>query len=331
MRDIICVVRSSTVRKNFLPQITQITQIKPYNLCSLWLVLLFAAYSSVAAQTAPVPRAPKVPTLTLRTQPQAQVWVDEVWRGTTDDKGQLAVPLKAGRHVVRVRATGYREVTRPLLAVPRAPLAVRLGPSQNAAELVFQQAEIARAAAQTVADKQKAAALYRRALQLRARYAEAHVGLARLLSDLAQYDDALAQIDLAQAARPGYAEAAAVEGRIYRAQGDDENAVAAFQDALRAARNNQPEAHTGLALLYAEKGQYAEAVAALEIALSQLYDTEPLLYQLLGENYEKLEQYAKAVAAYEKYLVLAPDGKLAPAIRSTIDQLRRQAADPNTP
>ena len=57
-----------------------------------------------ATQTASMPRAPKVPTLTLRTQPQAQVWVDEILRGTTDDKGQLAVPLKAGRHVVRVRA-----------------------------------------------------------------------------------------------------------------------------------------------------------------------------------------------------------------------------------
>jgi regulator of sirC expression with transglutaminase-like and TPR domain len=51
------------------------------------------------------------------------------------------------------------------------------------------------------------------------------------------------------------------------------------------------------------------------------------LYQLLGAVYEKLEKYKEAVAAYEKYLELAPDGNLAPAIRSVMDQLRKQAED----
>jgi len=47
---------------------------------------------------------------------------------------------------------------------------------------------------------------------------------------------------------------------------------------------------------------------------------------LLGAVYEKLEKYKEALAAYEKYLQLAPNGSLAPAIRSIIDQVRRQAA-----
>jgi hypothetical protein len=39
-----------------------------------------------------------------------------------------------------------------------------------------------------------------------------------------------------------------------------------------------------------------------------------------------MQKYKEAVAAYEKYLALAPNGSLAPAIRSIIDQLRRDAA-----
>ena len=50
-----------------------------------------------------------------------------------------------------------------------------------------------------------------------------------------------------------------------------------------------------------------------------------VIYQLLGAAYEKQQKYKEAVAAYEKYLALAPSGSLGPAIRSIIDQLRREA------
>jgi tetratricopeptide (TPR) repeat protein len=268
---------------------------------------------------------------TIRTEPGAVVWLDEVRRGVAGENGEIVVAARPGRHVLRVRAQGYREVTRPLAALPRGVLAVRLTASADSAELVFQQAENARERAGNAEERQKAAAFYRRTLQLRPRYAEAHVGLARVLSDLGEYDGALEQIELARAARRVYPEASAVEGRIYRAQSDEENAVAAFERAIKEARGYQPEAHTGLALLYEDKGQYEEAATAFETALAQLYDTEPLLYQLLGEVYEKLERYRDAVRVYEKYLQIAPNGKLAPAIRSVLDQLRRQAAEQDSP
>ncbi len=51
-----------------------------------------------------------------------------------------------------------------------------------------------------------------------------------------------------------------------------------------------------------------------------------MIYQLLGAAYEKQQKYKEAVVAYEKYLELAPNGSLAPALRSIIDQLRREAA-----
>ena len=66
---------------------------------------------------------------------------------------------------------------------------------------------------------------------------------------------------------------------------------------------------------------------AFRKAITQLDETEPALYQLIGAAYERLEKYKEAVAAYEHYLRLAPEGSLAPAIRSIIDQLRQQAAE----
>jgi tetratricopeptide (TPR) repeat protein len=287
----------------------------------LWLLVIPAA----AQKSVPVK------SFVVRTQPNAVIWLDEVRRGTADAKGELKIAARPGRHVLRVRAAGYREVTRVLAVLPRAPLTVRLAATTDAAELAFQQAETAREKAAIPEERQKAAGLYRRALELRPKYAAAHVGLARLLADLGEYADALDHIEAARAVRPVYPEASAVEGRIYRADGDEESAVAAFRQSLREARNYQPEAHTGLALIYEENGQNEEAAAAFEMALAQLYDTEPLLYQLLGSVYEKLERYADAVQVYEKYLTLAPNGKLAPAVRSIIDQLRRQAAEQENP
>jgi tetratricopeptide (TPR) repeat protein len=75
-----------------------------------------------------------------------------------------------------------------------------------------------------------------------------------------------------------------------------------------------------------EKGQLDEATAEYRKALEQLSDSEPVIYQLLGAAYEKQQKYKEAVAAYERYLALAPNGSLAPALRSVIEQLKRDAA-----
>ncbi len=75
-----------------------------------------------------------------------------------------------------------------------------------------------------------------------------------------------------------------------------------------------------------EKGQFNEAIAEFRKALDQLMDSEPVIYQLLGAAYERQQNFKEAVVAYEQYLTLAPHGSLAPAIRSMIDQLKRDAA-----
>ncbi|HWS99579.1 MAG TPA: tetratricopeptide repeat protein [Pyrinomonadaceae bacterium] len=308
-----------------------VTKLSHRALFILALAALLLCAQDAAAQRRgkrPVAAAASTKSLTIRTEPNAAVWLDEVRRGVTDAEGRLKLEkVSAGRHSLRVRASGFRERTLPLTAAQRGEIEVRLTGTTDEAELAFQRAEEAREKARDEESKRAAAELYRRAIELRPKNAAAHVGLARLLLELNDYKQALAAIDQAREARPVYPEASAVEGRILRTAAFWDDAIAAFKRAIREGRGFQPEAHTGLGLLYEEKGMDEEAAAEFRAAIAQLSDSEPILYQLLGAAYEKMEKYKEAVEAYEKYLELAPEGNMATAIRSVIDQLRRQAEE----
>ena len=269
---------------------------------------------------------PSSRSVTITTEPNAVVWIDEIRRGVTDIAGRLELnKISPGRHLLRIRAMGFKEASTQVVAGKRS-LTFKLTKTTDQAELTFQQAEDLREKARDDAAKQKAVELYRETLKLRSAYPAAHVGLARVLLDLNQYQPALNEIDAARRTRPVYAEASAVEGRINREAAFTDEAISSFRRAIREARGFQPEAHVGLARVLEDKGQYAEAIAEFRKAIDQLSDSEPVIYQLLGAAYEKQQQYKEAVSAYEKYLALAPNGSLAPAIRSIIEQLRRDAA-----
>ncbi len=266
--------------------------------------------------------------ITVQTEASAIIWLDEVRRGVTDAAGKLTIiNIAPGRHTLRVRASGFSEKTLTLLATKRGNIKVALARTTNEAELFFQQAEAARESARDEEARRAAAELYRRALEKRPRFPAAHVGLARVLLDLNDTNEALEQIAQARRDRALYPEASAVEGRILREAAFTDRAIESFRRSIREARGFQPEAHTGLARVYEDKGMYEEAAAEFRAAIAQLSDTEPVLYQLLGAAYEKQEKYKEAVAAYEKYLQLAPEGTYASALRSILDQLRQQAAE----
>jgi tetratricopeptide (TPR) repeat protein len=263
--------------------------------------------------------------LTITTEPNASVWIDDIRRGSTDASGKLVLTnVSAKRHAVRIRAVGFKESTTSLLP-GRRTLAVKLVPTTDKAELLFQQAEIAREKARDDAARQKAIELYEQAIKVRS-IPGAHVGLARIFMDQDQFEKGLSEIDAARRTRPAYAEASAVEGRIYRESGFPDDAIKSYRRAIREAGGFQPEAHVGLARVWEEKGEFNSAVAEYKKALDQLADSEPIIYQLLGAAYERLEKPKEAVVAYEKYLQLAPNGSLAPAIRSILTQLKREAA-----
>jgi lipopolysaccharide biosynthesis regulator YciM len=298
----------------------------------LTIILLLA---TMAVSSAAVPqRASRSPqrsntqaSLSVQTEPNAIVWLDEVRRGLTDPSGKLNLSkVSPGRHVLRVRATGFKEMTLPLLPGKRGSIPVHLLRTTDEAELSFQQAEEARDKAKDEDSRKDAVELYRKALQLRAAFPAAHVGLARVLLDMNETKPALAEIAAARRTRAIYPEASAVEGRIYREMALTDDAVKSFKQAIREANGFQPEAHVGLARVHEDRGQYDEAAVEYQSAIKQLSDTEPVIYQLLGAALERVEKYKEALAAYENYLRLAPNGNLAPAVRSIIDQVRRQAA-----
>jgi len=279
-------------------------------------VLLFAVAPAVSAQTA----------LTITTEPNAIVWIDEIRRGTTDASGKISIAkVSAGRHAVRVRAAGFKETVTPLLPGRRA-LEVKLVRTTDQAELLFQEAETARETARDDPSMEKAADLYRQAIKARSAFPAAQVGLARVLMDLNQFKEAHAAIDAARRTRPSYAEASAVEGRLYREEAFGDDAIRSFRRAIREGGGVQPEAYVGIARVYEDKGQFAEAIVEFRKALAQLSDSEPVIYQMIGAAYEKMEKPKDAVAAYEKYLQLAPNGSYAAAIRSILEQLKREAA-----
>ena len=288
-------------------------------------ISLFSANQIFSQQRNNKMAAPPSSSLVVTTEPNAIIWIDEIRRGVTDASGRIELKTSAGRHTLRVRAMGFREASVPLVAGRRSA-AVKLVKTTDKAEVAFQQAEDAREKARDDEARQKAAELYREALKLRPANAAAHVGLARVLLDLNQYEAALGEIDAARRTRPVYAEASAVEGRINREAAFNDDAIRSFRRSIKEGRGVQPEAHVGLARVFEDKGQYDEAIAEFRKAIDQLSDSEPIIYQLLGAAYEKQRNYKDAVVAYEKYLALAPNGTLAPAIRSIIDQLRRDAA-----
>ncbi|MCA1578449.1 MAG: tetratricopeptide repeat protein [Acidobacteria bacterium] len=263
--------------------------------------------------------------VTITSEPNAIVWIDEVRRGTTDASGKLTISkLSPGRHTVRVRKTAFKEATAVLLP-GRRTLSVKLVGTDDPAVLMFQQAEKAREEARDDASRENAAELYREALKNPPPNASARVGVARVLLDLNKFKEARAEIDAARRIRPVYPEASAVEGRIYLEEGFTDDAIRSFRRSIREANGFQPEAHVGLARVYEEKGEFALAIAELRKALAQLDDSEPVIYQMLGAAYEKINKPKEAIVAYEKYLQLAPNGSYAAALRSIVNQLKRGA------
>jgi tetratricopeptide (TPR) repeat protein len=298
------------------------------------IALSVLAFASVAlaqpqrrARTVSPPNTNTARTLTILAEPNAIVWIDEIRRGTTDGGGRLSqIKVSAGAHNLRVRANGFKESSVPVTAAQRGEIRVRLVRTTDEAELAFQQAETARDAAKDEESRQKAVDLYRRTLRLRPGFPAAHVGLARVLLDLNDINGALAEIESARRDRAVYAEASAVEGRIYREAGQTDEAIGSFNRSIRESHGFQPEAHVGIGRVYEDQGQYDLAAREFQIAINQLSDTEPIIYQLLGAAYEKSGHNQEAIAAYEGYLRLAPNGSLAPAVRSILEQLK---ASPN--
>jgi tetratricopeptide (TPR) repeat protein len=276
--------------------------------------------------------------VTITSEPGASVWIDGVGWGKTDKAGRLEVKtVSPGAHTLRLRAAGFKEKSQPLTAAQKGEIAVTLVKTTDEAELAFQEGERL-----AFADREKSAEAYRRAVKLRPAYPEAYLGLARVLSEAGELDEAKVAITAARRLRPGYAEASAVEGRIQKDIGEESRAIAAFKRAITEGKGFQPEAYAGLGLLYKEKAEgaggsgdfdnedlnYAEAAKYLKVSLKQLSGAPDciVIYQLLGLIYERQKNYKEAIATYEEFLKIFPDVPEATAVRSFIVQLKKDMA-----
>jgi tetratricopeptide (TPR) repeat protein len=277
----------------------------------------------------------KQSTLTITSEPGAVVWIDNVRFGKTDSSGKLVITnLGGARHNINVRLDGFKEATKPITS-PQGDVSIPLVKTNDPAEIAFQEAE-----RQSSRDREKAAASYRNAIKLRANYPSAYIGLARSLSDSGDYDAALKAIRDLRRVAPANAVASAVEGRIYKDTGEEAKAIAAFKSAITQGRGFQPEAYTGLGLLYKEKAEtagaagnfdeetanYSEASKNLTLALKQLAGAPDaaVLYQLLGLVYERQKKFDEAIKVYNEFLERFPNSNDAPAVRSFIEQIKKQ-------
>ncbi|MGB7201652.1 MAG: tetratricopeptide repeat protein [Pyrinomonadaceae bacterium] len=278
--------------------------------------------------------------ITISTEPSATVWIDGVRYGKADSSGKLAIKtVAAGTHTLRVRLDGFKEKTQALSAAQRGEIKIALVKTTDEAELAFQEAERL-----TTVDREKAAEAFKRAITLRPSYLEAHIALARVLSEAGDLDGARKALASARRIRPGFAEVSAIEGRIQKENGEEQKAIAAFKRAITEGRGFQPEAYTGLGLLYKEKAEgaggsgdfdgeevnYAESTKYLKTALKQLSGAPDaiIIYQLLGLIYERQKKPTEAIQVYEEFLRFFPDTVEAEAVRSFIVQLKKDQVSP---
>src|ERR1044071_8883717 len=90
--------------------------------------ILLACFGLVQAQrTRQSSTTASARTITIQTEPNAIVWIDEIRRGVTDANGILnGLQLSSGAHTLRVRAKGFKEDSQPITAAQRGQVSVRL-------------------------------------------------------------------------------------------------------------------------------------------------------------------------------------------------------------
>ena len=303
------------------------------------IALLSAFPAAGAGQSKRVAADPASRSITVVTEPGSAVWIDSVLFGKTGGDGRLTInAVPSGNRTLRVRRKGSKEVAKPLSAI-KDEITITLTPVTDPADVAYQEA-----VEFTTIDRQKAIAAFEKAIKLRPRFPEAYLGLARTLTESGDFERADKTLRALKRIKPVYAEASAVEGRLYKDLDDEPKAIASFKRAIMQGGGFQPEAYTGLGLLYKEKAEnagsegdyaaetanYTEAAKYLAVAAKQLASAAdaPVVFQLLGLVYEKQKQYDEAIAVYQEFLRLFPDSPEASAVRSFIVQIKKQTARP---
>jgi predicted O-linked N-acetylglucosamine transferase (SPINDLY family) len=151
----------------------------------------------------------------------------------------------------------------------------------------------------------EAVAAYRQALALKPDFAEAHINLGSILSDLGQLEEALAAFGAALALKPDFAEAIYNVGAVLTRMGRLEEAVAALRRVLQL-RPGDAAAANCLGAALTQLDQPDQALDAYWEALK----TQPenaAFYSNAGITLNYLGRQEQAVGAMRRAIQLAPD------------------------
>ena len=261
-------------------------------------------------------RTASAPAFTIKTEPGAKIWLNNIYFGTAGDNGELSVNLPPKAPIeVRVRAAGYAPAA--VRAGAQRTVTVALKRTDDAAELAFQAAE-----RQATIDRREGIELYEKAIELRPAFIEAHLARARHLIETGDFIEAEASLAAARKTAPMLPEISAIAGRLYREEGDFAKAEAAFKKALADGKAETPRGEDTLA---ATLEYYSLAEKYLRKAIEQLAGAPDakVVFQYLGRLLERQDKAAEAIELYQKFLKIFPDSVEATAVRSFIEQLRR--------
>ncbi len=65
--------------------------------------------------------------ITIVSEPNASVWIDSVLFGKTDAAGKLQIrTVPSGSHTLRVRADGFKELSKPITAAQKGEISLPL-------------------------------------------------------------------------------------------------------------------------------------------------------------------------------------------------------------
>jgi len=149
------------------------------------------------------------------------------------------------------------------------------------------------------------AATYRRALQIKPDFAEAHNNLGNALQLLQQLDAAAASFRRALEIKPAYVDAHNNLGVVLQSLGQLDDAAACFRRALKI-NPDYAAAHCNLGVVLQALGQRDDAVASIRRALEIVPGYAAAHYNL-GVALQSLGQPDDAVASYRRALEINPD------------------------